>query len=381
MKKRSVRLLLLLLVLAIGAAALAWVAPKLKRRFYTHGLNVVTVARGLETPWALAFLPDGRMLVTERPGRMRIIERDGRVGPPLDGVPPVWAQGEGGLLDVALDPQFAQNQRVYWSYAEPDPAGGPGASTAIARGRLEGTRLADVQVIYRQPQKTGDVRHFGSRLLFAPDGSLFVGLGDRMLRDEAQALSSAHGKILRLQPDGSAPPDNPFAGRPGALAEIWSYGHRNVQGLAWQPQTGALWASEHGPSGGDELNLIERGRNYGWPVITYGREYSSLAKIGEGSAKPGMEQPVLWWAPESTPPSALLFVTGDRYPEWQGQLLVATFRNGAFTRVKLDGRKAVETETIYLAGNERVRDLKLGPDGWIYLVVNAPEGRILRLAK
>jgi glucose/arabinose dehydrogenase len=374
------RLVLLALVAAI-AAALAWAAPKLKRRFYTHGLKIVTVASGLETPWAMAFLPDGRLLVTERPGRMRIVERDGRLGPPLHGLPPVWARGEGGLMDVVLDPRFAENHRLYWSYSEPDPAGGAGASTPEARGRLEGDRIADVQVIYRQPLKTDDVRHFGSRLLFAPDGRLFIGLGDRMRRDEAQALDSAHGKIVRVEPDGRIPPDNPFVNTPGARSEIWSYGHRNVQGLALRPGTGQLWASEHGPQGGDELNLIRPGANYGWPVITYGCEYGSCAKIGEGTAKPGLEQPVLWWGPASVPPTALLFVTSERYPEWKGQLLVGSFQFGALQRIKLDGDRVAEKEAIFLAGNGRVRDLKQGPDGWIYVLANVPEGRILRLER
>jgi glucose/arabinose dehydrogenase len=260
-KSKSLRLIVLLLAAAVAATALGWLAPKLKRRFYTHGLKVVTVAGGLDAPWAMAFLPDGRMLVTERPGRLRIVEKDGRVGAPLQGLPPVWAQGEGGLMDVVLDPHFTDNRRLYWSYAEPDPAGGPGASTAIARGRLETDRLADVQVIYRQPLKTGDGRHFGSRLVWGPDGRLYVGLGDRMRRHDAQALDSAHGKILRLDADGRAPADNPFVQTPGARPEIWSYGHRNVQGLAFHPKTGELWASEHGPSGGDELNWIRPASN------------------------------------------------------------------------------------------------------------------------
>ncbi|MED5620649.1 PQQ-dependent sugar dehydrogenase [Ideonella sp. BN130291] len=379
MKKSAARLLLLLVAAATLVAALVWATPKLMRRFYTHGLTVVPVATGLDTPWAFVFLPDGRMLVTERPGRMRIVERDGRLGAPLAGLPPVWSQGEGGLMDVVLDPDFPHNQRVYWSFSEPDASNAALASTAVARGRLAGEQLSEVQVIYRQPVKTGDSRHFGSRLLFDRAGHLFVGLGDRFQRDDAQRLGSAHGKILRLWPDGRAPADNPFAGTPGALPEVWSYGHRNVQGLAIHPQTGQLWASEHGPRGGDELNLIQPGRNHGWPVITYGCEYKGCAPIGEGMAKAGMEQPVLWWGPESTPPSALLFVTSDRYPGWKGQLLVATFRNGAFTRVTLDGQRVVAKDAVYLAGNERVRDLKQGPDGLIYLLANVPEGRILRL--
>jgi glucose/arabinose dehydrogenase len=381
---RPIIVLLVLLLMAVAAAtALAWATPRLKHRFSTGGLKVVTVAQGLDTPWAMAFLPDGRLLVTERPGRMRIVERDGRLGEPLQGLPPVWAQTEGGLMDVKLDPRFADNHLVYWSFSEPGGAGEGGASTAVARGRLDlqDRRLADVQVIYRQPRKTGDGRHFGSRLLFAPDGRLFVGLGDRMRRDEAQSLGSAHGKILRIEADGRTPPDNPFAGRDGALPQIWSYGHRNVQGLALQPGTGALWASEHGPQGGDEVNVIHRGANYGWPVVTHGCEYRTCAKIGEGTDKPGMEPPAAWWGPESVPPSALLFVTGDRYPEWKGQLLVATFAYGAFQRLQVDGERVLDKQRVDLGENQRVRDLQTGPDGWIYALVNVPDGRILRLER
>lgn len=381
MNSKSLRLTLIVVLAAIAMVALAWAGRRLMQRFYTHGLKIVSVAAGLDTPWAIAFLPDGRMLVTERPGRLRIVEHDGRVGAPLQGLPPVWARGEGGLMDVTLDPQFDRTHRIYWTFSEPDPTGGPGASTAVARGRLEGDRLADVQVIYRQHLKTDDVRHFGSRLLFAPDGRLFVGLGDRMRRDDAQALASDHGKIIRLEPDGRAPADNPFAHTPGARPEIWSFGHRNVQGLAWRPGTGELWATEHGPQGGDELNLIRPGRNYGWPVITYGCEYGSCAKIGEGTAKKGMEQPAWWWGPASVPPSALLFVTSPRYPEWQGQLLVAVFGYGAFHRLTLDGDRVVKKDAVFLADNGRVRDIKQGPDGWIYVVANVPDGRILRLEK
>jgi glucose/arabinose dehydrogenase len=378
--KKPPRLAALLLLLAVVAGALAWAGPKLKHRFSTHGLKLVIVAKGLDTPWAMALLPDGRWLLTERAGRLRVVERDGRVGEPLQGLPAVWAQTEGGLMDVKLDPHFADNRLVYFTFSEP---GQGGASTAVARGKLDEAahRLSDVQVIYRQPRKTEDGRHFGSRLLFAPDGRLFVGLGDRMKRDEAQSLASAHGKILRIEPDGSTPRDNPFADRPGALPQIWSYGHRNVQGLALQPGTGALWASEHGPQGGDEVNVIRRGANYGWPVITYGCEYRTCAKIGEGTSKPGMEQPAAWWGPESVPPSALLFVTGDRYPDWQGDLLVATFAYGAFQHLKVDGERVTGKERVDLGENQRVRDLQFGPDGWIYALVNVPEGRIVRLQR
>jgi glucose/arabinose dehydrogenase len=374
------RIAVALLALVVLAAALAYAAPKLLRRFYHHGLTLVTVAENLEVPWAMEFLPDGRLLVTERPGRMRIVAPDGRVGEPLAGLPRVYHAGEGGLMDVALDPRFAENRLVYWTYSEPAGDGGPGASTAVARGRLEEPRLADVQVIFRQPVKVQDGLHFGSRLLFAPDGRLFVTLGDRSQRGDAQKLDSAHGKILRIEADGRAPADNPFVATPNALPPVWSYGHRNVQAIALHPASGELWAAEHGPNGGDELNVIEPGRNYGWPVITYGCEYQSCARIGEGTAKPGLEQPAAWW-PTSTPPSSLLFVTGDRYPAWKGHAVFGVLWGPAMVRVRLDGRRVLDQDKIYFGKYQRVRDLKLGPDGWMYALVNQPDGRILRLER
>jgi glucose/arabinose dehydrogenase len=380
MPRTRSRIILALLALAIAAAAAAYVTPKLLRRFYHHGLTIVTVAENLEIPWAMEFLPDGRMLVTERPGRMRIVGQDGRVGEPLAGVPPVYHSGEGGLLDVALDPGFAENRVIYWSYSEPAAEGRPGASTAVARGRIEEPRITDVQVIFRQPMKLDDGLHFGSRLLFAPDGRLFITLGDRSQRADSQKLDSAHGKILRIEADGRAPPDNPFNATPGALRAIWSYGHRNVQAIALHPDTGELWAAEHGPNGGDELNVIQPGKNYGWPVITYGCEYRTCAKIGEGTAKQGMEQPLVWW-PTSTPPSSLLFLTSDRYPAWKGHALIGALWGPAMIRVQLDGRRAVDQDKIYLGKHQRVRDIKLGPDGWMYVLVNQPDGRILRLER
>src|SRR5829696_7616536 len=272
-----------------------------------------TVATGLSNPWGLEFLPDGRILVTERPGRLRIVERDGRVGAPLAGVPTVLAQGQGGLLDVALDPQFASNRLVYLSYAEPGQGGAAG--TAVARGRLGAAGLEEVRVIYRQEPKVADGGHFGSRLVFASDGALFVTQGDRFsYREQAQDLGSLLGKVVRIAADGAVPRDNPFAGRGGARPEIWSYGHRNVQAAALDPATGQLWTVEHGARGGDELNHPQAGKNYGWPVITYGRDYSG-AKIGEGTTREGMEQPVYYWDPVIAPPG-MTFYTGNRYPGW-----------------------------------------------------------------
>ncbi|MFL6663677.1 MAG: PQQ-dependent sugar dehydrogenase [Rhizobacter sp.] len=347
----------------------------------------VTVARGLSHPWSLAFLPgfdrDGRMLVTERPGRMRIVDTQGRLGPPIAGLPPVDARGQGGLLDVVLDPQFAQNRWVYWSYSEPAPGGTN--STAVARGQLDvdglQARLSQVQVIFRQSPKFASTAHFGSRLVFARDGRLFVTMGDRFLRrDDAQVLSNHHGKIVRIEPDGRVPADNPFASRAGARPEIWSYGHRNVQGAALHPQTGELWTSEHGPQGGDEINVADAGRNYGWPVITYGAEYVTGSKIGEGTAKAGMEQPLVYWVP-SIAPSGMAFLTSDRYPDWKGDLFIGALRGQMLVRLHLDGRKVVAQERLLEGFGERIRDVRQGPDGWLYLLTDSDDGRVVRVER
>jgi aldose sugar dehydrogenase len=335
-----------------------------------------TVARGLEHPWALAFLPDGRMLVTERPGRLRIVARDGSVSGPLAGVPTVAASGQGGLLDVALDPRFAENRLVYLSFAE--PASGGTAGTAVARGRLGDGRLEDVQVIYRQEPKVSGGNHFGSRLVFGRDGTLFVTQGDRFAyRDRAQELSSGLGKVVRINSDGSIPRDNPFVGREGARPEIWSYGHRNMQGATLHPETGQLWTIEHGARGGDELNHPEAGKNYGWPVITYGVDYSG-ARIGEGAVKAGMEQPVYYWDPVIAP-SGMIVYTGDAIPGWKGSFLIGSMNPGALVRLTMaNGR--VTSEERYLGDlRERIRDVQQGPDGMVYLVTDNANGRVLRV--
>jgi glucose/arabinose dehydrogenase len=339
-------------------------------------VRVETVAKGLENPWALAFLPDGRIVVTERPGRLRIVERDGRISKPLDNVPRVFARGQGGLLDVALDPRFTENRLVYLSYAEPGE--GNTAGTAVARGRLTEGKLDDVQVIYRQQPKVDGGGHFGSRLVFARDGTLFVTQGDRIgYRERAQDLWSGLGKIVRINPDGSLPKDNPFVGRSGARPEIWSYGHRNVQSAALHPDTGQLWTVEHGARGGDELNHPEAGKNYGWPVITYGVDYSG-AKIGEGTAKPGMEQPVYYWDPVIAP-SGMTFYTGAAFPDWKGSILIGSLTPRLLVRLTLkDGRVAREERYLGDLG-ERIRDVRQGPDGLIYLVTDSRDGGVLRV--
>jgi glucose/arabinose dehydrogenase len=340
-------------------------------------IRVETVAQGLEHPWGLAFLPDGRVLVTERPGRLRLVQRDGRLSDPLGGVPAVQTGGQGGLLDVALDPRFGDNRIVYLSYAEPgerDVAG-----TAVARGRLGDGRLEDVRVVYRQQPKVRGAAHFGSRLLFAGDGTLFITQGDRFeYRERAQDLASGLGKIVRIHPDGSVPRDNPFVGRAGARPEIWSYGHRNVQGAALHPETGQLWTVEHGARGGDELNRPAAGSNQGWPVITYGVDYSG-ARIGEGTARPGMEQPVYYWDPVIAP-SGMIFYTGQAFPQWKGSILIGSLRPGGLVRLTLESGRVAREERYQGELQQRIRDVRQGPDDLIYLLTDRSDGRILRVA-
>jgi len=372
MTRRWLYLILISASLAIVGGVMAY------QRFVPNGLRAVTVVQGLDTPWAMAFLPDGRFLVTERPGRLRIATLDGQVGPALNGLPAVYHAGEGGLMDVAVDPGFASNRRIYWTYSELPVADGK-SPTAVASAVLDGNDLREVKVIFRQQPEAGEDSHFGSKLLFSPDGHLFVGLGDRDRRDDAQLPGSTNGKLIRIATDGSIPADNPFVDVPDAHPAVWSLGHRNIQGLAWHPVSGELWASEHGPNGGDEINIIRRGANYGWPVITYGCEYGTCKKIGEGTEKAGMQQPQTWFGPQSVPLTALLFVSGERYPDLRGQLLVGTLWGQALMRVQLDGDRVVEREPIRFRPYGRIRDLDMGPDGWIYMVSNVPDGRVLRL--
>jgi len=338
-------------------------------------IRVDTVAKGLEHPWGLAFLPDGRILVTEKPGRVRIVSPEGRVSPPLTGVPKVQAGGQGGLLDIALDPKFAENRMVYLSYAEP---GEGGAGTAVARGRLGEGELENVQVIYRQQPKVEGSNHFGSRLVFSRKGQLFITQGDRFdYRAKAQDLSSGIGKIVRINPDGSIPKDNPFAGRNGARPEIWSYGHRNVQAAALHPETGQLWTVEHGARGGDELNHPEAGKNYGWPVITYGVDYSG-AKIGEGAARAGMEQPVYYWDPVIAP-SGMVWYTGDAIPGWKGSALIGSLQPGRLVRLTLANGQVTGEERYLGELDKRIRDVQQGPDGFVYVVTDEDDGQVLRV--
>ncbi len=340
-----------------------------------HGrVRVVTVAEGLNHPWGLAFLPDGRMLVTERPGRLRIVERDGRLSPPLAGVPDVAAGGQGGLLDVALAPDFERSRTIYLSYAEPE---GRVAGTAVARARLGDRGLGNLQVIFRQEPKVSGGAHFGSRLVFTPDGFLFITTGDRNRKADSQDLSRHLGKVIRVRPDGTVPPDNPFVRRGSAQPEIWSYGHRNLQGAALHPETGQLWTVEHGAAGGDEVNAPKAGRNYGWPVISYGRDYSG-AKIGIGTSNAGMEQPIHYWDP-SIAPSGLTFYTGDKFPAWKGNLLVGSLKFGLLVRLELSGERVTYEERMLQGLGDRIRDVRQGPDGYVYLLTDESNGRILRV--
>lgn len=333
---------------------------------------VQTLANGLEHPWGLAFLPDGRMLVTERPGRLRIVSREGRLSKPLAGVPQVFAKGQGGLLDVALDPDFASNRLLYLSYAEP---GKGGASTAVARARLSEGALEDVQVILRQQPKVSGGNHFGSRLVFTPDGKLFITLGERFKFDPAQDLSGHLGKIVRIHPDGSVPRDNPFVGQKGARPEIWSYGHRNVQGAAIHPESGALWVVEFGPAGGDELNLVEPGRNYGWPLVSWGRHYFGT-DIPDPPTRPDLAQPVYHWTPVISP-SGMTFYTGEAFPAWHGNLLIGGLSSQALVRLTLEGQRVKGEERIPMGA--RIRHVRQGPDGAVYLLTDQSDGEILRL--
>ncbi len=361
-------------------AVLAIAPPAVRADVFTseeHAFRVVTVASGLDHPWGLAFLPDGRMLVTERPGRLRTVTA-GRLDPaPVAGVPPVRASGQGGLLDVALHPEFRENGWVYLSYA-----GGKRrrSGTEVARGRLRGRRLEDVEVLFRALPKSSGGRHFGSRLRFAPDGLLFVSLGDRGDRHRAQDPADHAGSILRLHDDGGVPPGNPFVDVRAARPEIFTIGNRNVQGLAFHPGTGVLFAHEHGPRGGDELNVVRAGSNYGWPVISYGREYLTGAPVGEGTHRDGMAQPIHQWTP-SIAPSGLTVYDGGRFPGWRGNLFVGALRFQLLARLVLDGERVVHEERLLEGRFGRIRDVRTGPDGLIYLLTDAPApfGALLRL--
>ena len=342
-----------------------------------YRLQVKTVAAGLEHPWGLAFLPERRMLVTERPGRMRIVAADGALSPPLRGVPKVVAVGQGGLLDVALAPDFARSRLIYFSFSEPRDGGN---GTSVARAKLGDGELTDVEVIFRQVPAVESNGHFGSRLVFARDGSLFVTLGERQAKHftiRAQDLESHFGKIVRIQPGGGAAPDNPFLTVPGAQPEIWSYGHRNVQGAALHPETGELWTTEHGPKGGDELNRSKPGANYGWPLVTYGIAYNG-DKVGVGEQRAGIEPPVHYWVP-SIGTTGLTFYTGERFPKWRGQLFAGGLY-GMVVRLELRNNQVVHEERMLTELKQRIRDVREGPDGLLYVLTDSPRGEVVSVA-
>ncbi len=341
--------------------------------------RVVRLASGLENPWSIAFLPEGDLLVTERPGRLLIIDSRGD-RQTVQGLPNITATGQGGLLDIVLDPDFSRNRYVYFSYSAPGPRGTSG--TAVARARLEGNRLVNLRVLYEMKKKTSGGLHFGSRLLFGVDGMLYISTGERGERERAQDLTDTAGKVLRMFPDGRIPQDNPFIYRvrEGIAPEIYTYGHRNIQGMAVHPVTGKIWVHEHGPRGGDEINILKPGANYGWPVITYGREYFGNLPIGEGTHKEGMEQPVLQWTP-SIAPSGMTFYTGERFAAWKGNLFVGALAGQHLRRIVLEGERVVEEEVLLHRERElgRIRDVRTGPDGLIYLLTDERNGGVYRI--
>ncbi|MBP7454018.1 MAG: PQQ-dependent sugar dehydrogenase [Ottowia sp.] len=360
--------------LALPAVAQAQAAPTVQAQ---------TVASGLQHPWAVAFLPEGRFLVTERPGRLRVVEADGKLGPPVQGLPEVAAGGQGGLLDIATDSDFARNRTVYFCFSEPGK--GTTNSTALARARLSDDRqkLEDVKVLFSQQPKVSSTLHFGCRVVERlvdgkPDGTLFLTLGDRFSRrDEAQNLGSHIGKIVRVGKDGSVPKDNPFVGKAGALPEIWSYGHRNSQGATMGPD-GRLWQHEHGAQGGDEINLPQAGKNHGWPLVSFGVNYDG-SKIGDGaSAQPGLEPPLHHWTP-SIAPSGMTFLSSDKYgPGWKGNLFVGSLKFQYLDRIELkDGNVVAEHKLLQDLG--RIRDVRQGPDDYLYLLTDSPMGKLIRV--
>lgn len=341
-----------------------------------HDYRIETVAEGLEHPWSIAFLPDGRKLVTERAGRLRVIE-DGRLlEAPVEGVPEAYVRSQAGLFEVMLDPDYEDNGWIYLSFAHGTARAN---STRVVRGRLDGNQFRDIEVLFTSDPPRNTPVHYGARMTFLADGTLAIGLGDGFnFREDAQRIENHTGTIVRIHPDGRIPQDNPFVGRAGAQPEIYSYGHRNVQGLVFEPETGLLWSHEHGPRGGDELNLILPGRNYGWPVATFGVDYSG-ARITPYTSRPGMEDPLIDWTP-SIAPSGMTVYRGAQFPDWNGHLLVTALVAREVRRIVLDGERVVEEVRMFREIGERLRDVKVGPDGAIYLLTDLPQGRVLRIS-
>ena len=362
-------------VALITALLLPALAAAQDIRSEEHAFRIARLVQELDHPWSVAFLPDGRMLVTERPGRLRVVS-GGKLDPqPIAGLPEVVAQGQGGLFDIVLHPRFSENSLVYFSYNGRGPGG---SGTELARAKLVGTRLENVQVLFRQDPKGRSGLHFGGRIVFDRQGFVYLTLGERGEMQRAQRTDDHAGSVIRLHDDGRVPADNPFVGRAGWKPEKFDLGHRNQQGAALHPQTGLLWTHEHGPQGGDEINVIRPGLNHGWPVITYGVNYVIGTKIGEGTAKEGMTQPLYYWVP-SIAPSGMAFYTGDRFPKWKNDLFVGALKDRMLVRLKLDGEKVVKEERLLQGVLGRIRDVRVGPDGLIYLLTDESPGVLARL--
>jgi glucose/arabinose dehydrogenase len=363
-------------LLLAGGVSLCAAAERTAVQSEKHAFNLVTLVEGLDHPWSIAWLPDGRMLVNERAGRMRIVSKDFRLDPqPVEGLPKIVVDGQGGLFDVVLHPDYKDNGWIYISYSGPGPGG---HGTELMRAKLDDHRLTDQQVLFRLEPKTGTSQHFGGRIVFDGKGHVFLTLGERGEQARAQRLNDHAGSVIRLNDDGSVPRDNPFVGRKDAKPEKFTYGNRNMQGAALHPRTGELWTHEHGPQGGDEVNVMRAGRNYGWPVITYGANYGTGTKIGEGTQKAGIEPPLYYWVP-SIAPSGMAFYEGDKFPNWRGNLLVGALADKMLVRLELNGEKVVKEERMIKGAIGRIRDVRVGPDGFVYLLTDERRGVLARL--
>ncbi|NNJ91170.1 MAG: PQQ-dependent sugar dehydrogenase [Gammaproteobacteria bacterium] len=362
-RKQKITAILLCLMLAVVSLS------------HARDFNIRVLAQGLNHPWSMAFLPDGSMLVTERSGKLRLLNKAFSADTLIKGLPSIRAMGQGGLLDVAIHPDYRNNGWIYFSYSGPDKAD---FSTEVGRARLQGDTLIDWQTLFKLMPKSNSSYHFGSRLVFGRQGDLYITLGDRGDRYRAQKLHDHAGSVIRLHDDGRVPEDNPFTAQKEARAEIYSYGHRNLQGAALHPVSGRLWTHEHGPQGGDELNMIQAGANYGWPVISYGEEYGTDTPVGEGTHKPGMQQPLHYWVP-SIAPSGMAFYTGDRFPQWKGSLFIGSLKFRLLVRLELDGDKVIKEERLLKDKLGRIRDVRNGPDGYLYLLTDAANGKLVRL--
>jgi glucose/arabinose dehydrogenase len=370
----KVRYLLATLALSLAGGACAYESRLVQSE--KHSFNIVTLVEGLQNPWGIAWLPDGRMLVTERAGRLRIVTKDFKLDPkPVEGLPKIVVSGQGGLFDVALHPAYKQNGWIYFSYSG---AGEGGHGTELIRAKLNGHRLTDAQVLFRLQPKTSGGQHFGGRIVFDGKGHVFLTLGDRGEQNRAQRLNDHAGSVIRLNDDGTVPKDNPFVNHSGARPEKYSYGNRNIQGAALHPKTRELWIHEHGPQGGDEVNIIRAGRNYGWPVVTFGANYGTGTRIGQGTRKEGMEDPLHYWVP-SIAPSGLAFYEGNHFPNWRGNMLLGALRDEMLVRLEVDGDKVVKEERMMKDTIGRIRDVRVGPDGFVYLLTDERRGILARL--